>query len=351
MNIVIENLYKYFASFPALSDVSLEIKDSELFFLLGPSGCGKTTLLRCIAGFEQASQGKILFSGKDVSSLPPHQRDSAMVFQGYALWPHMTVFENVSFGLEMKKLAKNERIERVKKALERMQISELADRRPNSLSGGQQQRVALARTLAVEPACLLLDEPLANLDAKLRRDMRQEIRKLCKENSLTGIYVTHDRQEALSMADRIAVMKDGRICQLGSPQEVYRRPVNSFVASFIGESNFIDAKVLSVENSTAEVETSMGIFYSSNFQKNINSGDKVLLSFRPEAIKVGKAEKNNINITLKQIEYLGEMSEFQGNTEEGKELKFYELNSSANWQDGEKRELHIAPEDAVILAD
>ncbi|HQL10516.1 MAG TPA: ABC transporter ATP-binding protein, partial [Lentisphaeria bacterium] len=205
MKVTIAGVSKFFGQVRALHDVNLEIADGELFFLLGPSGCGKTTLLRCIGGFESVSGGQIMLNGEDVASRPANERNTAMVFQGYALWPHMTVAENVAFGLEMRKVPKDERERRVREALQRVQIEHLRQRKPNELSGGQQQRVALARTLVVEPGCLLLDEPLANLDAKLRRDMRREIRRLCKDSGLTGIYVTHDRQEALSMADRVAV--------------------------------------------------------------------------------------------------------------------------------------------------
>ena len=189
MEIKIEHVSKKFGDFTALDDISLTIQDGELFFLLGPSGCGKTTLLRCLGGFEKPTSGRILLGGEDVAGKPANQRNTAMVFRGYALFPHMTVFENVAFGLEMKGVPPEEREKRVKAALQSVQIEHLGGRKPNELSGGQQQRVALARTLVVEPGCLLLDEPLANLDAKLRRDMRHEIRRLCKDNKLTGVYV------------------------------------------------------------------------------------------------------------------------------------------------------------------
>lgn len=262
MEIKIEHVSKKFGDFTALDDISLTIADGELFFLLGPSGCGKTTLLRCLGGFEQPTTGRILLGGEDVAGKPANQRNTAMVFQGYALFPHMTVFENVSFGLEMKGVPPEEREKRVNAALRSVQIEHLGGRKPNELSGGQQQRVALARTLVVEPGCLLLDEPLANLDAKLRRDMRQEIRRLCKDNKLTGVYVTHDRQEALSMADRVAILKDGKIRQIGTPLEIYRRPADAFIANFIGETNFVPGKVVAVENGQTAVETAFGVLKS-----------------------------------------------------------------------------------------
>ncbi len=233
MQIRVEHLTKRYGDALALDDLSLTIEDGELFFLLGPSGCGKTTLLRTIGGFEKPTSGEVFLGGKPVGGLPASERDTAMVFQGYALFPHLTVRQNVSFGLEMRKgLSASERDSRVERVLKELQIEELADRRPNQLSGGQQQRVALARTLVVHPGGLLLDEPLANLDAKLRRDMRLEIRRICKDNGLTAIYVTHDRAEALSMGDRIAVLRAGRIEQVGTPQEsTAARPRSSWPAS------------------------------------------------------------------------------------------------------------------------
>jgi ABC-type Fe3+/spermidine/putrescine transport system ATPase subunit len=239
--IAIHNVVKTFGPVRALDDVSLEILPGELFFLLGPSGCGKTTLLRSLAGFYVPDAGRILFGGRDVTRVPPQRRNTAMVFQNYALWPHMTVEANVAFGLAVRKAPRAERRRRAAEALEMVRMGQYGRRRPNQLSGGQQQRVALARALVVRPQCLLLDEPLSNLDAKLRLEMRTEIRRLCKEFGLTGVYVTHDQKEALSIADRMAVMFDGRIGQLGPPRELYMRPANAATADFLGETNFLKA--------------------------------------------------------------------------------------------------------------
>jgi iron(III) transport system ATP-binding protein len=226
-----------------LDDVSLAIEPGEYFCFLGPSGSGKTTLLRLVAGFGTPSKGRIVIGGKDVTHLPPWERNLGMVFQSYALWPHMTVAKNVAFGLERRKLARAEIDRKVGAALERVGLSHLAERRPAQLSGGQQQRVALARTLVIEPAVLLLDEPLSNLDAKLRTEMRVELKRLQRELGITTIYVTHDQEEANAAADRIAVLDGGKIQQIGAPVDMYDHPANRFVAAFLGTANMIEGKI------------------------------------------------------------------------------------------------------------
>ena len=353
MEVRVEHLIKEYGKTRALDDVSLTIQDGELFFLLGPSGCGKTTLLRSIGGFEPPTAGRIFFDGMDVAGLPAHQRNTAMVFQGYALFPHLTVRENVAFGLQMQKLPKAECDQRVEKALQDVQIAEYADRKPNQLSGGQQQRVALARTLVVRPGCLLLDEPLANLDAKLRRDMRLEIRRICKENRLTAIYVTHDRAEALSMADRLAVFRNGRIEQLGTPEEVYRHPLNSFVANFIGETNLREGTIKHFRaDGAAVVATALGDLACATVPATRQPGERVLLSMRPEAFrKCAAQEENSFAMTLKHIDYLGELADQIGETADGKELKFFEINPRGRTDAGTVLRLAIAPEDIICLDD
>ena len=353
MEVRVEHLTKEYGKTRALDGISLTIQDGELFFLLGPSGCGKTTLLRSIGGFEQPTSGRILLDGKDVAGQPANLRGTAMVFQGYALWPHLTVRENVSFGLEMQKLPKAEIVRRVDQVLREVQIAEFADRKPNQLSGGQQQRVALARTLVVQPGCLLLDEPLANLDAKLRRDMRLEIRRICKENRLTAIYVTHDRAEALSMADRLAVFRDGRIEQIGTPEEVYRRPVNAFVANFIGETNLRFGTILHFRaDGAAVVETGLGKLACGTIAPERKPGERVLLSMRPEAFrKCGMQEENSFTMTLRHIDYLGELADHIGETDDGESLKFFEINPRGRLTAGTKLRLAISPEDIICLDD
>lgn len=237
MNVTLRGIVKRFGASVIVNHADLEIASGEMFFLLGSSGCGKTTLLRMLAGFYDPEEGDILFGGKRINGTPPHLRNTALVFQNYAVWPHMSVFENVAYGLRVRKLPATEIRQRAEAALAQVKMAHLADRKPASLSGGQQQRVALARAIVVQPDLLLFDEPLCNLDAKLRLEMRDEIKRLHAKTRITSVYVTHDQEEALSLADRIAVMNAGKIEQIGTPQDIYNRPANPFVASFIGEIN------------------------------------------------------------------------------------------------------------------
>ncbi len=239
--IAIETLSKKFGAVTALEAVSLDIRSGELFFLLGPSGCGKTTLLRILAGLEKADSGRILFDGRDIATLPPHERGAPMVFQNYALWPHLSVAENIAFGLVERKVSRSEAATRVEDVLKRVDMAGLGSRSPGQLSGGQQQRVVLARALVLNPRLVLLDEPLSNLDAKLRHEMRDEIESLHARTDITFVYVTHDQVEALSLADRMAVMRGGRILALGTPADLYHRPPNTFCAGFLGEANLFEA--------------------------------------------------------------------------------------------------------------
>ena len=286
--ITLERLRKAFGGTVAVDGVSLEVPAGELFFLLGPSGCGKTTLLRMIAGFQEPTSGRVLFGDDDVTRVPPQKRDTGMVFQGYALWPHMTVRQNVAFGLEVRKTPKAETRRRVDAALERVQLSEQADRRTNQLSGGQQQRVALARALVIEPRVLLLDEPLSNLDAKLRLGMRQGIRESAKAAGTTAVYVTHDQKEALSMADRVAVLNGGRLEQVGPPRELYERPVNRFVAGFLGETNLLPAEVRGRDAGRVVLETPAGTLASGVFPPGLPDAGPVTCSIRPEAVALAE---------------------------------------------------------------
>lgn len=238
----VENLKKYYGEVRALDDVSVEIHEGELLAVIGPSGSGKTTLLRSIAGFVQLDGGKIYIKERDVTDLPPEKRNVAMFFQNYALWPHMSVFDNVAYGLKVRKLPKEKVKEKVEWALNFLDIGHLASRKPSQLSGGQQQRVALARAIVVEPDLLLLDEPLSNLDAKIRMRIRFELRDILKKLNIATLYVTHDQEEALSIADRIAVMNNGKILQIGEPREIYRRPKDLFVADFVGVNCVVRTK-------------------------------------------------------------------------------------------------------------
>ncbi len=327
ISIRIENLTKRFGESIALHSLNLTIDPGEIFFLLGPSGCGKTTLLRSIAGFYPADEGRIFFGDEDVTGLPPHQRNTGMMFQSYALWPHMTVAQNVAFGLEERRIPRAEINQRVSAALDSVRMGEYAARKINQLSGGQQQRVALARAMVIRPRCLLLDEPLSNLDTKLRIEMRGEIRRICKEAGLTAIYVTHDQKEALSVGDRIAVMESGYIRQSGAPAEVYRQPASRFVADFMGETNFIGGTVGGIVADTVSVRTPLGDFSATAHGWQPEAGRKVVLSMRPEALRLSitAAPRNSIAGTIQERVYLGEMAQYRF-AASGQTLKIYELN-------------------------
>ena len=326
ISIRIENLTKRFGDSIALHSLNLTIQPGEIFFLLGPSGCGKTTLLRSIAGFYPPDAGKIFFGDEDVTSLPPHLRNTGMMFQSYALWPHMTVAQNVAFGLEERKVPRTEIEQRVRAALDSVKMGEYAARKINQLSGGQQQRVALARAMVIRPRCLLLDEPLSNLDTKLRIEMRSEIRRICKEAGLTAIYVTHDQKEALSVGDRIAVMEGGHIRQSGAPAEVYRQPASRFVADFMGETNFIEGSVLAIGEHVA-IRTALGDFSATAHGWQPQAGQKVTLSIRPEALRLHTSapSENSIAGTIRERVYLGEMAQYRFAAGE-RMLKIFELN-------------------------
>jgi iron(III) transport system ATP-binding protein len=318
--------------------------------LLGPSGSGKTTLLRCIAGFTPPSAGAVLFGGDDVTKLAPHERNAAMVFQSFALWPHLSVAENVAFGLRERRIEKSEIERRVREALGTMRLGDHGTRRIDQLSGGEQQRVALARALVVRPRCLLLDEPLSNLDAKLRHSMREEIRRVCKEQRLTAVYVTHDQKEALAVADRIAVMKGGRVLQVGTPEEIYKKPASRGVASFIGETNLLGATVRSVDEGTVRVDTALGeLVAARRFATAV--GSRLSVSLRPEclALTEDRAAVNSFGVTVEGTTYLGELAEHR--VRSGTEvLRVYELNPGAwKWPAGRTAVVAVDPSDVVLL--
>jgi ABC-type spermidine/putrescine transport systems, ATPase components len=353
ISISIENLVKKFGANVALDGLTFRIEPGELFFLLGPSGCGKTTLLRNIAGFYIPEQGRILFDNDDVTHLPPHKRNTGMMFQSYALWPHMTVAQNVAFGLVERKVPKPEIDRRVNEALESVKMASYASRKIAQLSGGQQQRVALARALVIRPRCLLLDEPLSNLDARLRLEMRTEIRRVCKEFGLTAIYVTHDQKEALSISDRMAILEGGRIAQIGDPQTIYRRPVSRVVADFIGETNFLSGRILGSGDGRASVETAVGKFDGVIAESGWTpaSGEEVTLSIRPECWRIEpSAVPNSAPGRIGESVYLGEVAQYQFQCAAGPALKIFELNPDLARRP-QDRELFAAaaPDDVVVL--
>jgi len=314
----IQHISKTFGPTRALDDVSLDVAGGELFFLLGPSGCGKTTLLRTIAGFCLPDAGRVQLGDRDVTDLAPRRRQTGMVFQNYALWPHMTVEANVAFGLTVRHVARRERRRRVAAALETVRMTPSARRKPNQLSGGQQQRVALARALVVRPQCLLLDEPLSNLDAKLRLEMRGEIRRVCREAGLTALYVTHDQKEALSIADRLAVLFEGRIGQVGTPRELYRRPASAAIADFLGETNFLAGTIVAVNGETRRVATPVGELCV--VAPGVPHAGPCLVSIRPEAISLRMPDasavpplsdepENRLEARVVGSTYLGEVAQ------------------------------------------
>ncbi len=342
----------------AVDDVSLSIPSGNLYFLLGPSGCGKTTLLRMIAGFILPSDGRIAFDGKDMTYVPPYQRDTGMVFQSYALWPHMTIGDNVGFGLDVRKIKGAERTKRINEALELVQMGHLRDRKPNQLSGGQQQRVALARALAFRPQCLLLDEPLSNLDAKLRLDMRTEIRRIVKQTGITAVYVTHDQKEALSMADGIAVMRAGKLQQTGTPTDLYRKPVSRFVADFIGESNFLPGEIDNISSTTVTVKTLAGSLFAmkNSLGAPVTPKQKVLAAFRPEAVQVVSGDRD-LGATVNQLRgkrvqtvYLGEIAEHIVDVE-GQRIKAFELNPRGVAAVGDDVVISVRAEHVMLVPD
>lgn len=312
IGISLRALTKSYGSMTAVDGIDLEISPGELFFLIGPSGCGKSTVLRMIAGLTVPTSGQVLFGGRDVTRAPARERNAAMVFQGYALWPHMTVAENVAFGLDVRKVGKAERMERVSRALESVRLPHLADRRPGQLSGGEQQRVALARALVVNPDVLLLDEPLSNLDANLRLELRREVKRICTQSGITAVYVTHDQAEALSMAHRVAILKSGKVCQVGGPREVYDRPKSRFVASFVGQTNFISATIRETDGDTVSMDTRAGIIKARCNGLALGIGTEVCCAIRPEAIRILRDESSAGNVlsarTVDAV-YLGHATE------------------------------------------
>jgi ABC-type Fe3+/spermidine/putrescine transport system ATPase subunit len=328
-----------------LDRISLEVAAGEVFFLLGASGCGKTTLLRLVAGFLGPDEGSIRFDGADVTGLPAERRRLGMVFQNYALWPHLSVAENVAFGLEVQGVPADERRRRVEEALALVELPELGERRIAELSGGQQQRVALARAIVVRPKVLLLDEPLSNLDARLRSTMRAEIRRVCKAAGLTALYVTHDQAEALSTADRIALLVNGRVAQVGTPRELYERPATRAVAQFIGDANLISGVV-----EEGAIRTALGPLRAAAMPAGAGEGAHLTLCIRPERIRVDAAAagENAFEAEIEEAHYLGASAQWRLITSNHTPLVVAEPMPPARSL-GEKLRLRVAPEDVVVL--
>ncbi len=311
----LRRVVKRFGNVYAAKDVELDIAEGEFFTLLGPSGCGKTTTLRIIAGFEYPDSGHVFFDDEDVTYTKPYERGTAMVFQNYALWPHMSVFDNVAYGLKVRKLPKEEIRRRVLEVLDLVGLRGLEDRYPLQLSGGQQQRVALARALVVEPKVLLLDEPLSNLDAKLRIRMREEIKKIQRTLNITTIYVTHDQEEAMSISDRVAVMNQGRILQVGTPQDIYFRPKNIFVATFIGKSTLLQGKIVKKDADKVVVDVGGEARIAGKLvsDSGIKEGGEAVLVIKPEDFTVDPPEEpyNAIEGVVEFSMFLGSFTQLR----------------------------------------
>lgn len=319
----VSNLSKVFGKktdkFTAVNQINLKVKEGELVTLLGPSGCGKTTTLRMIAGFHTPSSGHVYIDDVEMETVPPNKRPTAMVFQNYALFPHMSVKQNISYGLELRKLTRAEIDKKVKMMMDTIGLNGLENRQPRELSGGQQQRVSLARAMILEPKVLLFDEPLSNLDAKLRVSTRLEIRRIQQKVGITSVYVTHDQEEAMTISDRIVIMNNGLIQQVDSPSEIYSHPLNRFVAGFIGKANFMEGLVDDIKNDKFIINTQGRMIKAPYWNKQIKKGDKVLFVIRPESIIVKEVEENNKNMleaTITNAVYFGSQIVYELKTDD-----------------------------------
>ena len=339
----------------ALDNVSVSIGQGEFFTLLGPSGCGKTTLLRMIAGFESPTSGQILLDGQDITHLPPNKRPVNTVFQSYALFPHLTVAQNIAFGLEMLGKPRAEVMASTERMLALVKLEQMAGRKISQLSGGQQQRIALARALAPAPKVLLLDEPLSALDLKLRKEMQIELKRLQSETGITFIFVTNDQEEALTMSDRIAVMSSGKILQVGSPRDIYDRPAERFVADFIGETNFLKAEVIAAANGRASVKLSSGVEISASLPAGFSPSGKVTIVVRPEhAHLVAGNDKASLSGIVENVVYLGTDTHFHLKLDDGDAFIVRRQNARGGPVDlvqGDRAGIIIGSDAAQVLKD
>lgn len=339
--------YKTEKDFAAVDDISLDIKPGSFVTLLGPSGCGKTTTLRMVAGFESPDKGEIYIGAQAINELTPNKRDTAMVFQSYALLPHYNVFDNIAYGLKIRKVAKTEIAERVMDMLKLVELEGLEGRMTNQLSGGQQQRVALARALVVQPSVLLFDEPLSNLDAKLRVAMRTEIRRIQQTVGITAIYVTHDQSEAMSISDQIIIMNKGKIAQMGTPREIYYQPKNEFVADFIGEVNFLTGSVTSIDSKAIHVDVGGVDITAESFEK-VSKGDSCKIVLRPESITL--ADQGVLPCTVTLSTFMGSYQYYQVDVN-GMMIKITEYNPKNRklYEAGDKAYLNFESHNLHIL--
>jgi len=344
---------KRYAALAALDDVSLSFTDGEFFGLLGPSGSGKTTLLRSIAGFIELDSGRVLLDDEDIGRTPVHRRDIGMVFQNYALFPHMTVFDNVAFGLSVRKMDGAEIKRRVDEILGLVRLTGLQDRKPKQLSGGQQQRVALARALVTRPKVLLLDEPLGALDKHLREEMQVELRRIQREVGITTIFVTHDQEEAMTLCDRIAILNQGAIVQIGAPLEVYEHPLNRFAAGFLGVANFLEGRVTAIAGSEARIDLALGgqVVASAD---GMQAGAPALIAVRPEKISVsagdGGAGPNRLSGAVASAVFSGSSTTYRVAVGEQTLAVFQQNSTPRRFQPGDRVTLHWSPEHNVLVA-
>ncbi len=351
-DVVLRCVTKTFGPIVAVSDLTLEIPRGIFLSLLGPSGCGKTTTLRLIAGFEHPSQGDIFIRGHRVNLVPAYRRDFSMVFQNFALFPHMTVANNVAFGLRMRRFPREERETRVREALTLVHLAGFEDRHPRQLSGGQQQRVALARAIVVRPAVLLLDEPLGSLDKKLREEMQVELRQLQQEIGITTVFVTHDQEEALTLSDRVAIMNGGKIEQMGTPRELYERPATDFVANFLGVSNIFDGRVAGRDGGDALVAIGL-IRVHLTWESGLEVGAPIRVAIRPEKIRLGpREEKRGLPARVRHVVYLGATTHFYLDGPEAQSIVVHVQNISpdtAPWTPGDEVSCHLEPKSIFLL--
>ncbi|HOL21714.1 MAG TPA: ABC transporter ATP-binding protein [bacterium] len=348
--LVLENISKRFGRTEVLKNISLSVEKDEIFFILGPSGCGKTTLLRIIAGFVSPDSGRIILNNKDITTTPPAKRNIGLVFQNYALWPHLSVWKNISYGLEVKRYPQEIIKKKVERVLDITKLSQFKDLFPTKLSGGQQQRVALARAIVNEPEVLLLDEPLSNLDAKLREEMRSEIQRIQRETGITMVYVTHDRREAMAAGKRIAVINNGKILEIGSPVKLYSNPVNRFTAEFLGEMNILSGRVEKIVDNYIQVITDEGLFTVTK-KVEFEKDRKVEIGFRPENINLEDGE-NKISGDVKEIEYSGETARVKVSTSKGNIFFVRVFQKQLNKiETGKRISFSISPEDIVVFTE
>ena len=350
----LESIVKRFGRVTAVDNIDLDVAPGEFLTLLGPSGSGKTTTLKMIAGLEHPTSGEVFIDQESVVDKPSFKRDLGMVFQNYALFPHMTVFDNIAFPLKMRSVSKTDIHEKVTSILDVVQLAGFDMRYPRQLSGGQQQRIALARALVYEPSVLLMDEPLGALDKKLREEMQLEVKQIQERIRITTIYVTHDQSEALTMSDTIALMNEGRIEQIGAPEELYEKPNSRFVADFIGESNFLEGDVSNIENQSTEIKTTKGLVVQVKTRRGIEVGQSVTLAIRPEKIRLDATVERSVNLFQGKVDnvvYLGEIVKYVVTMDSGESIAAKSTNVTAGQQykKGDRIRLGWRLEDCLIV--